>query len=329
MKKNNTSLEKNNLRYDDIEQNNKINEYNNIYNNNSINININKSKNSNTFNKSNNTNINNINNISSKEQASKEVTNNILKNNKNNPNNPNINSAPINNDINNLLMEFDYNSYINTLKNKLFNARAERRKKEEEAIMVQHRLTLLKNKEQTKIQNFKKMKIYINKILNNRNKVQENIKIKLNERNNFKKRLWNNLGKTFNYSSDKKKLNKTNTNYSKKPKIKNNIFTLSQNNFYKSKLDKLDFEQKSEKIDINKDINLENFNMDDDNINIIKSNDNISKDNIKLFKQNLIEKIKKDEEEKKKIEEEIAKIEEEEKELLNKFNKNNKSSENK
>ena len=291
MKKNNSPLEKNNLRYNDIEQNNKINEYNNIYNNNSININMNKSKNNNIFSKNNT----NINYISSKEHQSKEVINKIQKN------KTNINSIPINYDINlNLLMEFDYNSYINTLKNKLFNARAERRKKEEEAIMIQHRLTLLKNKEQTKIQNFKKMKIYINKILNNRNKVQENIKIKLNERNNFKKRLWNNLGKTFNYSSDKKKLNKTNTNYSKKPKIKNNIFTLSQNNFYKSKLDKLDFEQKSEKIDINKDINLENFNMDDDNINIIKSNDNISKDNIKLFKQNLIEKIKKDEEEKKK-----------------------------
>ena len=65
--------------------------------------------------------------MASKEQAPKEVSNKILKNNKNNSN---INKIPINNDINyNLLMEFDYNSYINTLKYKLYNARAERRKR--------------------------------------------------------------------------------------------------------------------------------------------------------------------------------------------------------
>ena len=42
-------------------------------------------------------------------------------------------------------MEFDNNSYINSLKNKL-NARAERRKKEEEAILVQHRLNYSSDK---------------------------------------------------------------------------------------------------------------------------------------------------------------------------------------
>jgi hypothetical protein len=317
MNKNNSPLEKN-LRYEDIELNNKINEYNNIYSNNSVNFNINKSKNSNNINKSNNTYAN----MSSKEQESKEMTK-IPSNQENNNNNSN--EIPVtlgNNDINyRQQVDNDYNSYINNLKNKLSKARDERRKKEEEAVLIQHRITLLKNKEQAKIQQFKNMKTHINKILNNRNKVQENIKIKLNERNNYKKRSAMNYGKN---SSNIKKTTCKNKSSDKPIRNNSNTFTSSQNNFYRPKLDKIYFEQKTdEKSNINKDnINIDNFNIDDDNLDMIKNNYNNSKDNIKLFKEKLIEKIKQDEEEKKRIEKEIAKIEEEENKLLNKFNKN-------
>ncbi len=311
MKKNNTPLEKN-LRYEDIELNNKINEYNNIYNNNSINMNINKSKASNNISKSN---ITYVNNITSKDQLSKEINNNIIPNQINI--NLNSNENPItlgNNDINyNQPIDNDYNSYIDNLKNKLSNARAERRKKEEEAVLIQHRITLLKNKEQAKILQFKNMKSHINKILNNRVKIQQNLKIKLNERNNYKKRSCINFGKKPNYSTDiKRTTGKNKSNY--KPE-KNNIY---------AKINKIDFEQKAnEKNNINKDnIHIDNFNIEDENLDMIKNIDNNSKDSIKLFKEKLIEKIKQDEEEKKRIEIEIAKIEEEENKLLNKFNRN-------
>ena len=47
-------------------------------------------------------------------------------------------------------MENEYDAYISNLKIQLSKERAERKKKEEEAIFIQHRLILLKNQEQSK-----------------------------------------------------------------------------------------------------------------------------------------------------------------------------------
>ena len=148
--------------------------------------------------------------------------------------------------------------------------------------------------------------------------------------NNYKKRSAMNYGKNSKYSSNIKKTTCKNKSSNKPIRNNSNTFTNSQNNFYRPKLDKIYFEQKTdEKSNINKDnINIDNFNIDDDNLDMIKNNYNNSKDNIKLFKEKLIEKIKQDEEEKKRIEKEIAKIEEEENKLLNKFNKNIENNEN-
>ena len=313
----------NNLRYEDVDLNKKINEYNNIYNNNSVNINMNK--NSNSMSKSinsNNENIN-INSISEKEQITKIKTDNKIEN------NSNLNNFALENDklsflqLSDLLSrENQYNLYINDLKTQLLKARAERKKKEKEAALIHHRLTQLKNKEQSKLLQFKKMEAYLNKILNNREKAKENLIIKMKERNKFKSMVNSSMSSGFPLYNIKKNL--TSTNFFKQSK-RNNFMNKSQNNFYRNKLDINDFDNKNENNNINiNNINIDNFNIEDDDnnnidINTIKNNN--SKDTIQIFKQKLIEKIKKDEEEKKRIEDEIAKIEEEENNLLNKFNK--------
>ncbi len=316
----------NNLRYKDVDLNKKIGEYNNIYNNNSINININKSKNSHSFSKSiNSTNKNiNINSISEKEQTTKITTDNKIKNNANINNFvPGCDKFSILQLSDLLSKENQYNSDINDLKNQLLKARTERKEKEKEAALIHHRLTKLKNKEQSKLLQFKIMKAHINKILNNRKKAKENLIIKMQERNKFKSMVNSSMSSGFPMYNIKKNL--TSTNFFKQSK-KDNIMNKSQNNFYRNKLDNNDFDNKNQNNNINIDnINIDNFNIEDDDnnnnidINIIKNNN--SKDSIQIFKQKLIEKIKKDEEEKKRIEDEIAKIEEEENNLLNKFNK--------
>lgn len=296
-----------NMRYENLD-NNKV-EYNAITNNYSINFNINNNKESNE--------TNNGNNLISKEKIFNFKTDKKSKTDKNQYNsNLNINTfssrmgkSPSSGAFNNQLIDNDRDSYINKLKEKLSKTRAERRKKEEEAVTIQHRLTLLKNKEQTKIFQFKKMKGHINKILNNRNKVQENLKIKLKERNNYKNRLNAKFGNNNHVSENKNK------KYLNKPK--NNTINRSQKNIHPLKLCSFDSEKKSDKIDIN----IDNFNIDDDNLNINKNNDYNSKNNFRLFKEKLIKKIKQDEEEKKRIEKEIAKIEVEENKLLKIFNK--------
>ena len=313
----------NNLRYEDVDLNKKIGEYNNIYNNNSINININKSKNSNSLSKSINSNNKNINSINEKEQTKSIKIDNKIKN------NLNINNFAPGCDKFSILQlsdlssrENQYNLYINDLKTQLLKARAERKKKEKEAALIYHRLTKLKNKEQSKLLQFKKMEAYLNKILNNREKAKENLIIKMKERNKFKSMVNSSMSSGFPLYNIKKNL--TSTNFFKQSK-RNNFMNKSQKNFYRNKLDNNDFDDRNQNNNINIDkINIDNFNIEDDDnnnkdINIIKNNN--SKDTIQIFKQKLIEKIKKDEEEKKRIEDEIAKIEEEENNLLNKFNK--------
>ena len=303
------SYNENNLRYEDIEFNHKKNDDNQKYNN-ILHLNINKDKNNLCVNKSNNnismsTNSLNKNN---KIQKYKIDSQNINKNEKNIPKSFGNSKFP---DLTNkVTVDNGYNSYIDRLKNKLSITRAERRKKEEEATAIQHRITVLKNKEQSKIQQFKKMKGHINKILNNRLKIQEDLKLKLKEKNNYKnKASINYVLKRKCFSSTKRNLKNTNYNSNSKKK---KMFILI------NKTQKILILKKNEKNDI---INIDNFNIEDDivNDNNIEKNSN---DNIKIFKQKLIEKIKQDEEEKKRIEIEIAKIEEEENKLLCKFNNN-------
>ena len=331
MDNNNIPFE-NNFRYDNPDINNKKSEYNIIKNNNSITFNNIKSKDSDAISSSNN--INNINentqNIKTEIKSNKKSDKSIFNSNRSNypvtlgtpPPNPEKFNTP--------LMDNEFNSHINILKAKLSKTRAERRKREEEAVIIQHRLTVLRNKEQAKILQFKNMKGHINKILNNRNKVQENLKIKINERNNYKNRLSSKpKPRKVNYLSEKKRNIKTNNNknYSNiKNNIKKNVMTSSQNNIHPLKLSNFNFdlEQKSDKIDSN----MDNINIDDDKTNVIKSNDYNIKDSIKSFKEKLIRKIKQDEEEKKRIEKEIAKIEEEENKILKIFNKKKLSNDN-
>lgn len=303
---------KNNSRYKYKEFNNKNNEPNQMSKNKSSNLNINKNKISLSDSKNNNnSNINLNNNANSLNSKIKVENNNKIEK---------INFSLSLKDSkykelpNQFPLDNEYNSYINQLKNKFIKVKVERRKKEEEATAIQHRITVLKNKEQSKIQQFKKMKGHINKILNNRIKIQDNLKLKLKERMNYKnKESINNVKAKEFVPSYKRKL--VNTNLIKKPKQDNFIF--NQNKFYHPEIDNPDFEEKNA-------INIDNFNINDDIVydDNIYNIDNNSNNNIKFFKQKLIEKIRQDEEEKKRIEIEIAKIEEEENKLLNKFNNN-------
>ena len=295
------AISENNLGNESNDLNNRINEFNNNHKNNSANLN------------------NNI-NISVNDKTPKKTQ-------------IRINKKPNKNLINNLKpqqvtdyqypeliditsMENQYNIYINDLKMKLAEAKNERRKKEEEAIFIQHRLTLLKNKEQAKLLEFEREKAQIKKILNNRFQAQKNMKRKLEERNYFK----NSIGSWGKSNSTSIKKNKTISNFFNRRK-KNRFMNSSQKNFYRlKKLKNFTIDQNNDEMkDIiifsnNKSIDLNNI-----DINMIK---NLSKSPIndkKLFKKQLIEKLKQDEEEKKRIEDEIAKIEEEENKLLNKF----------
>lgn len=301
------SYNENNLRYKDIEFNYKKNDDNQKYNN-RLHLNINKDKNNLYVNKSNNNISMSTNSLNKKIQKNKIDSQNINKNEKNIP--KSLGNSKFPELTNKVMVDNGYNSYIDRLKNKLSITRAERRKKEEEATAIQHRITVLKNKEQSKIQQFKKMKGHINKILNNRLKIQDDLKLKLNEKNNYKNKAFiNYVPKRKCFSSTKRNLK--NTNYNHNSKNNKNIYTNKQN------IENSLTEQKTEK----NDINIDNFNIEDDivNDNNIEKNSN---DNIKILKQKLIEKIKQDEEEKKRIEIEIAKIEEEENKLLCKFNSN-------
>ena len=188
-------------------------------------------------------------------------------------------------------------------------------------MQIQHRLTVLKNQEQSKLVEFEKVKEQIGKIINNRFKAEENMKIKLEERKYFKKNIspW---GKT---PSPPIKKTKTMRNFLNKRR-KNKFMHNSQKDFYRpKKFNNFSLEQNNEKINDNYNFsNIANKNKSIDlnniDLNMFKS---LSKSGInakKLFKWQLIEKLKQDEEEKKKIESEIAKIEEEENKILNQIN---------
>ena len=298
MSKKNSSYE-NNLRYENGDLNNRISEDNNNFKNSSSNLNIF------TFGR---------NSLNPNEKTQIRI-------NKNNLKPPQVSDYQYPESIDIEAMENQYNLYINELKKKLFEAKNERRKKEEEAMLIQHRLTVLKNQEQSKLVEFEKVKEQIGKIINNRVKAEENMKIKLEERKYFKKSIgpW---GKT---PSTAIKKNKTMRNFLNKRK-KNKFMNNSQKDFYRpKKLNVFTLEQNNEKINDNyncSNIANKNKSIDLNNIdlNMFKSLNKNGINDKKLFKKQLIEKLKQDEEEKKKIESEIAKIEEEENKILNQIN---------
>jgi len=307
----------NNLRYEDEELNNKINDYNQIYNNNFDNnlINLND-------------------NYDNKKKAQKnkkeKPLNYLINKNKNiNINNFLQNDSPSYEHFNPQEIENEYDIYISKLKNQLIKERNERKKKEEEAIMIHHRLTLLKNQEQSKLLQLKKIKMHIDRIINNRIKSQEKLKEKLIEKNYNSKNKGN-----ISWMGDNSQIKKniSCSNFSRKSNKSNNIMSSSQSNFYVSTFKNFDFEKNNDssgkKI---KEKKFEKNTIDNADLNNMNNNFNNQKntnDNKQLLKLQLMEKIRQDEEEKKRLEEEIAKIEEEEKNILLKLENRNLNNEN-
>jgi len=303
----------NNLGNESSDVNNNINEYNNNNNNKNNSVNLN-----NATNKSNNIIINANSKTPKKTQirihkkANKNLINNIK---------PQLTDyqGPEFDEITS--MENQYNIYINDLKMKLSEAKNERRKKEEEAILIQHRLTLLKNKEQIKLLEYEREKEQIGKILNNRIQAQKNLKRKMQERNYFKNSIgqW---GKSPSLSTSIKR-NKTSTSFFNGYK-KNKNMNNSHKDFYRLKKYKnFTIEQNNDNIKDNINFNFNNVSKSIDlnniDLNMLKNLSKSTTNDKQLFKKQIIEKLKQDEEEKKRIEDEIAKIEEEENKLLNKF----------
>ncbi len=300
-----------NFKLDDTELNNKIKEYNAVYNNNNFN-NI----------------TNNINNCNIKVKKNNSVYKKINNNNSNNSNNFISYDCPSSDYINLSQIENEYDKYISNLKLKLSKEREESKKKEEEAMLIKHRLTLLKNQEQSKLLQMKKVKQNIDRIINNRKKTQEKLNEKLIEKKNSKNSIntsWaratcqdSQINKKINCSSLSQKANrsinlKSNSQYNyRNLNINDNEinYDLDKNNESSGKKRK---NEKNEKYSIdNSDLNKRINNAD------LRLN---SEENKQFFKLQLIEKLKKDEEEKKMLEKEIAEIEEEEKMLLIKLGK--------
>ena len=295
------AISENNLGNESSDLNNRINENYSNFKNNSLNLN--------------NNNINTSDNDKTPKKIQKRIPQKV----NNNLKPPQIADYQYPELIDITSMENQYNIYINHLKMKLAEAKNERRKKNEEAILIQHRLTLLKNQEQIKLLEFERIKEQISKILNNRIQAQKNMKRKLQERKYFK----NSIGPWGKNHSTSIKKNKTISNLFNTRK-KNRFMNSSQKDFYRpKKLKNFTIEQNNDEIKDNININFNNINKSIDlnsiDINMLK---NLSKGPINdknLIKKQLIEKLKQDEEEKKRIEDEIAKIEEEENKLLNKF----------
>ena len=307
----------NNLRYEDEELNNKINDYNQIYNNNFDNNLI-------------NLNDNYDNKKKTQKNKKEKPLNYLINKNKNiNINNFLQNDSPSYEHSNPQEIENEYDIYISKLKNQLIKERNERKKKEEEAIMIHHRLTLLKNQEQSKLLQLKKIKMHIDRIINNRIKSQEKLKEKLIEKNYNSKNKGN-----ISWMGDNSQIKKniSCSNFSRKSNKSNNIMSSSQSNFYVSTFKNFDFEKNNDssgkKI---KEKKFEKNTIDNADLNNMNNNFNNQKntnENKQLLKLQLMEKIRQDEEEKKRLEEEIAKIEEEEKNILLKLENRNLNNEN-
>jgi len=324
-------LEKN-IFYEDEELNKKINEYNKIYGN--------------FFNNGrvyNNSRLKGNYSVSNHDKKSSEKKSSSTKKINNSTNYFNELSPEIDKLSE---IESEYDEYISALKLQLSKEREERKKKEEEAIQICHRLNLLKSQEQSKLLQLKKIQQRISRIINNRKKSQEKLNEKIIEKRNLysyykneNNRSWIHRGGGGGTAFSRFKKNTSCSNFSRKSNKSANFMSNSQNNFFISQVNHYDNEKSAGKKTKEKKRgknSIDNFEMKKKMKNV---NNNInmrldSEENKKLFKQQLIEKIKKDEEEKKKIEEEIAKIEEEEKMLMFKLgmrgfsNKDNNKNEN-
>jgi len=261
---------KKDLKIEDKELTDKINEYNSIFD----------TKN----------NILNINNI--KQNSQNQFPKNIL--------NPNYSQEGKLLDLIDLSqIELEYDDCISNLKLQLSKAKEERKSKEEEAKIINHRLILLKNQEQSKLLQLKKIKQHIDKIMHNRIQSKEKINAILMGKSNSKSNIF--------------KKNTSCSNLSNKQCAYNNSMSNSQNNYYIKKNSNFD----NDKNNNNKN-NIENTDYKEkDKKSIFGTNKEIYN-----FKCQLIEELKKDEEEKKIIEEEIAKIEQEENSILDILNNN-------
>lgn len=296
-----------NLRYDlhnDLELMKRIESYNRIYNNPNTSSNNNKDIN-------NYINMNeNLNQNSAKVHKQNRYTS--TDKNKSNENYIYQKEIPVpDTNIDLYEMEMDYFSQITKLKEELQEAKNERKKKEEEAKNIKHRLTLLKNQEKSAFIQFQKVKQQINKILNNRKKNEEKIKQKFMNRKN------NKLSFDGSKTSSSFKKNLSSSNLLKKGN-KKNVSTMSntQNNFF---IPNYPFfkEDKEKSIDKQKLIDDQDKIM---GINVTEIKDTINDENKKnKIRKHLIEKIKQDEVERQRLEKEIAKIEEEENKILNIF----------
>jgi hypothetical protein len=172
--------------------------------------------------------INNNANISIKEQMNKNRKEKKINSNNTNFKNKKKNISNNHFSYDNPSLEFenlsqienDYDAYISNLKMKLLKERSERKKKEEEAIMIQHRLTLLKNQEQSKLLQLKNVKQHIERIIDNRIKAQEKLNEKLIEKKNSKNNMNISLGGSNSFSLNRKYISSSNFSH-KANKAKN------------------------------------------------------------------------------------------------------------
>ena len=152
-------------------------------------------------------------------------------------------------------IENEYDTYISNLKLKLNQEREERKKKEEEFILIHHRLIVLKNQEKSKILQLKNMKQHIDKIINNRIKLQEKLNEKLIEKRNTNKSTNANTNfielNNFNDYNNSKFLSKSQNNFhntkQKNFEVKINEPNQNKNNLKQILLEKIKKDQEEKK----------------------------------------------------------------------------------
>jgi len=131
---------------------------------------------------SNDENFDENNNIDNNLNYSNDDNNYYDMNNNNEDNNNNNNENNIEIDLDSLNQEFD--NYISNLKKQLQIAKNERKQSDKNIVTIKHRIDLLQNQEKYVILQFQNTKDKIEKILLNRTKAEERLKL-LNFNNNF------------------------------------------------------------------------------------------------------------------------------------------------
>ena len=195
--------------------------------------------------------------LNNKIKEYKEVYNDNVKNPYSNNNNQifSKNIIPSSENINLTDIENEYDTYITNLKLKLNQEREERKKKEEEFMSIHHRLIVLKNQEKSKILQLKNMKQHIDKIINNRIKLQEKLNEKLIEKRNTNKSTNANTNfielNNFNDYNNSKSLSKSQNNFhntkQKNFEVKINEPNQNKNNLKQILLEKIKKDQEEKK----------------------------------------------------------------------------------